>query len=724
MKTHHSTLLFMFLFLGIQLQAQNHLFISGKIIDKKTGEPISYAHVGIPEKGIGTTTAYDGTFYFKVPKYYDQSSMIVSFIGYKTFRFPINQIKEAMTIELETSDNELVEIVVMEPTQVEDIIRRAVKNIPKNYPTHGTKLLGFYRESRTDDSLRHTYMAEGVLNIYKKSYKSKKEGYVSLVQGRRINLKNPLDTIIRSGFTSGHMAAHRFDIVQNREDFLQEIYFPVYKYWIEGMTTYNDKPVYIIGFDKDPDAKPFFKKKKGIFSSGKDSHESGGDWTFINLGRRKLKYSARMKGRIFIEKESYAIIKSEFEIRPEGLRKQNDYPLYSGSWKGNSYVVNYRKVGKKWYFSDAVREGDYGGGGMYSNEVKITEINTEKAEPLPYLDRISRGSAFARMTGKYDVDFWKNYNTTPFSLELAKSVQQIENAEKANEAFDHEYMLLLQTQRDSIKEVERLKAKEEAEAKLASGEISEVDFQEIIMEQSPLKRKKKKNRNYSDFKSMFGTGPHFISSQQENLSLTLLSDDENPTTIMSLTDNIGQRDFEIISHWDWDIFFRKNLFVRFGSAWDYGNSIYKGRDLGIGAEINLSKQRPFFVKAIAQYSNLKYARKLGSVDSDYGKFRMKGKFKGDSFFMYYGNRTHNLKLSGELSIELNPGQEFYVRGSYLMPFHHRADIWIKERKQFSRRKRWILADDKRVNVLKNDAPFIDDIMPDPTFSISVGLLFK
>ena len=721
MKTR-ITFLLAFLLWGSMLLAQNHFFISGKIVDKKTGEPISYAHVGIPEKGIGTTTAYDGTFYFKAPKYYAKSEMIVSYIGYKTFRFPINQIKEEMLIKLETSENELVEIVVMEPNQVEDIIRRAVKNIPKNYPTHATKLLGFYRESRTDEKFNHTYMAEGVLNIYKKSYKSRKEGYVSLVQGRRINLKNPLDTLISGGFTSGHMAAHRFDIVQNREDFLQELYFPVYKYWIEGMTTYNDKPVYIIGFDKDPDGVPFVKKSKRFFD--KDNPSDGNSALNINIGRRKLKYTARMKGRIFIEKESYAIIKTEFEIRKEGLKKTNDYPLYAGNWKGNSYVVNYRKVGEKWYLSDAVREGKYGGGGMYSNEIKITEINPEKAEPLPYLDRISRGDAFARMTGTYNPNFWENYNTTPFSLDLAESVQQIENAQKAQEVFDNEYMLLLQTQRDSIKEVERLKTKEEAEAKLANGEINEIDFQEMLMEQSPI-RKKKKNRNYPSVKSMLSMGTHFINTQQDNLSLTLLSDDENPSTIMSLTDNIGERDFEVISNWDWDLFFKKNFFVRLGSAWDYGNSIYKERSVGLGTEINLSKQRPFFIKAIAQYSNLKYARRLGSTDSDYGKFKLNGKkFKGDSFFMYYGNRTHNLKLSGELSIELNPGREFYVRGTYLMPFQHRADIWIKERKQFARKKQWSPVSDERISVLKNDAPFVDDMMPDPTISISVGLLFK
>ena len=174
------------------------------------------------------------------------------------------------------------------------------------------------------------------------------------------------------------MAAHRFDIVQNREDFLQELYFPVYKYWIEGMTTYNDKPVQIIGFDKDPDGVPYIKKT-GPFSSGKDDYESGGSFLFLNIGRRKIKYTARMKGRIFIEKNSYAIIKTEFEIRREGLKKRDDYPLYSGNWKGNSYVVNYRKVGDKWYFSDAVREGKYGGGGMYSNCLLYTSPSPRDA---------------------------------------------------------------------------------------------------------------------------------------------------------------------------------------------------------------------------------------------------------------------------------------------------------------------------------------------------------
>ena len=126
-----------------------------------------------------------------------------------------------------------------------------------------------------------------------------------------------------------------------------------------------------------------------------------------------------------------------------------------------------------------------------------------------------------------------------------------------------------------------------------------------------------------------------------------------------------------------------------------------------------------------RYSNFKYARRLGIADSDFGKFELRNKnFKGDSFILHYGSRTHNLKVSGELSLELNPGREFYVRGTYLMPFHHRQIIWIKERKQIFRRDRRVNVSDDQINVLQNDTPGANDLIPDPTFSISVGILFK
>ena len=61
-----------------------------------------------------------------------------------------------------------------------------------------------------------------------------------------------------------------------------------------------------------------------------------------------------------------------------------------------SYILNYRKYNGKWYFSDALREGVRSNGGVYANEVKITEILPEKGNQIPYLERLERGRRFSR----------------------------------------------------------------------------------------------------------------------------------------------------------------------------------------------------------------------------------------------------------------------------------------------------------------------------------------
>ncbi len=713
-----SCLLFILVLFSTLSIAQEYRTIRGKVYDKKTNQPVPYAHVGILEKGIGTTTSDNGIFVFKVPEKYLNSNLMVSFIGYKTFTKPLNEIQSPVRIYIEQSASELIEIVVLGEAAVEDIIRKAVKNIPENYPTYPTQALGFYRESRTDDSLKYVYLAEGVLNIYKKSYTSKKEGQVSLAQGRLINLNNPLDTTVYSNFSSGHMAAHRFDFVKNRVDFIDERFFPVYNYWIEDITFYNDKKVYIIGFDKDYEVDPI---QGEVDDEGADD---GGSYALIlkslgNKKKTKKSIKARMKGRIYIEQESYAFLRAEFEITKEGLKKYNDYPLYAGSWDGNSYVVNYRQLGEKWYFSDALREGKYGGGGLYNNEIKITEINTEKSGPLPYNDRLRRGEKFTKVTGEYDQDFWKSYNTTPLNEGLTESVQQMETIKKAQEVFDAAYMEELQAKRDSIQEIEARNIQAEVGANY---NLDESTFFENNIPSLP----KKKKKEFSRIKVMFGLGSHLIQTDGARMGITYLSDaGESPDTIISVNEYMKSRNFEVNWNFDLDVAINKNLFARVGFRGDFYNSIYKESSIGFGARVNLTKQRPFYFKGIASYSGLRYARKVGEAKNEYGKFEANGKkFKADYINMYYGSRTHNLKLAAEFSMELNPGREIYLRGEYFLPFSRRQEIWLWERGELFRKKRYVPVSDGEVRVDRNGELFNGQITPDQSFTITVGILFK
>ncbi|MCP3906858.1 MAG: hypothetical protein GY712_02465 [Oceanicoccus sp.] len=100
------------------------------------------------------------------------------------------------------------------------------------------------------------------------------------------------------------------------------------------------------------------------------------------------------------------------------------------------------------------------------------------------------------------------------------------------------------------------------------------------------------------------------------------------------------------------------------------------------------------------------------------------KFNSKSLRVHYGSRTHNLKLSTELSVELMQDREIYVRGTYRLPFAQRRMIWLKEKKQIFKKKKAIPANASEVILTQNGIPYQDDIPSGETISITVGLLFK
>jgi len=694
------------------LIAQNYQTITGRIIDQKTNRPISYANIGVLDKGIGTTSGGNGQFTLKVPNRYRSETLQVSVLGYKDFKQALPSVKSPITIRLQPTSYDLLEVEVMDESTVEDIIRKAVANIPQNYPMKPTNVLGFYRESRTDENNEYMYMAEGVLNIYKNTYKNDEEGMVGLVQGRKINLRDPLDTNVISIFSSGHMAAHRFDFVKNRIEFIQEDFFPAYEYRLESVTTYNDKPVYVISFGEDKN-----------YNGSKTHKRSQFDGLLGMFFKKEERVQARMKGRLYIEKDSYAFVRAEFEITEEGLKRFDDYPLYAGRWTYNRYVVNYRELGGTWYFNDALREGGRYSGGVYTNEIKITDIRPGKGEPIPYLERMHRGETFVEMTGRYDEDFWKSYNVTPLSEELAESVQQLQNSQKAQEVFDPEIMQSLQELRDSTRLARDLAAAEtEArERNVDDAGNAKINNDETIFGEPGVQQINP--RNSTGLSPIFGLGTHIISTPATNLGISYL--DEVGDAIVSAENNLSSKDFEVVGIFGIDIYTKKNWILRWNTIMDFGKNIQRETAFGFGRRFNLSKQRPVLLKLAAEYSRLRYARRIGTADNDYGDFKVDGKkFKADEIDLFYGFRTHNLRLTADFAVELRPSQEIYVRGSYYFPFAERQEVHFRETGELFKKKEHIDADTDFLAITRDDQPFKDRLANEGNFVITVGFLFK
>jgi len=99
---------------GSGLFAQNTL--SGKVVEKDTGEPLSYANVGIKSKKTGTTTNVDGFFtLYGIPT--DTSLIQFSYVGFKLKEMPFNNLSgNNLIIELAPSSTSLNEVIIQAET--------------------------------------------------------------------------------------------------------------------------------------------------------------------------------------------------------------------------------------------------------------------------------------------------------------------------------------------------------------------------------------------------------------------------------------------------------------------------------------------------------------------------------------------------------------------------------------------------------------------------------
>ena len=668
-------------------------------MNKKTEKGIAYANIGLPKQGIGTTSGDNGEFTLKIPAEYADQTIQISYIGYTTYRKKVSDLKSPAAIYLIESSTELTEIVVLGKDNAKDIIRSAIDNIKVNYPSKPTNVLAFYRESLTDEKGGYEYLAEGVLRVYKSSYRTRKEGDVHLIQSRKLNLKNPLDTTLNARFSSGHMAPQRFDIVRNREDFINKKFLKAYNYKIESITSLNDKPVWVISFQKNEKYIP---------------KETKTAWWRVILGKGTDAIYARMRGKVYVEQGSYAIVRTEFEITREGLEKKMDYPLYSGNWKGNYFIANYRKIGDKWHFSDALREGTYNNGELYANEVLITENDGSRGAVISYVDRMRRGGYFVDNSVAYDEDFWANYNTKPMSAKLRESAVQMNNVIKANEVFATDKMREIQALRDSTALAERMAELERQQRENAN--LSEEELRDLAVGEPGMQQQKDKELK---FRANFGAGLHRYPSSARTVGINYLTDDLTQN-ILSVNREITPREYEVIAFYDYDIILGKRFFIRLGRGGNFIKSVHKETNIGLGLDFKLTKGRPVHLRFLAQHSRIKYARFIGQSTNDFGKFEADSKnFNAKKIDVYYGSRTHNVKFSSELAIELGKHRAMFIRGTYYLPFAQQNEVFLRERGQIFRKK--VRVPESAARVVLTEGGNLEDIKP--SFSISVGFNF-
>jgi hypothetical protein len=93
-------------------------FYSGQLSDKESGQPVSYANIGIVGKNIGTASDAAGKFKLELDSKYNKDTLSISCIGYENINYLISDFKndirniDQFNIELSPKTYQLDEVII------------------------------------------------------------------------------------------------------------------------------------------------------------------------------------------------------------------------------------------------------------------------------------------------------------------------------------------------------------------------------------------------------------------------------------------------------------------------------------------------------------------------------------------------------------------------------------------------------------------------------------
>ncbi|MEO9872174.1 carboxypeptidase-like regulatory domain-containing protein [Ekhidna sp.] len=416
----------MFILLWLSAESQEFLTISGKVIDKKSQETLSFATIGLKKDQQGTITNLDGEFSFSIPKENAADTLFVRYLGYETYRASVSSmLEEKNVIQLEESVVQLAEVEVNNLT-ADQIMQKVFERMPENYSTDPFVIKGFFRDIRNQND-QSSYLVESAVEVYDPGIKMNKEG----------NKKERRSFFIKDMRASENKINELLTPVLNRFNFL---HFTLENNWYK---------YYAVSLK--PSSASHYELKDIIHSDGsylfvirleEQKVTPGNDSSYVNL-------SYTLETLFYVDSETYAIHKivhTEIPINETFVAIEPPYP-------GDS--LYYRQKGWK-----IVREyGEYRGKmyPKYISQIYPFDIYNKKQDRV-YLDlafhmtfvttdvqlenvkrptggKALRGKDLMLQTQKYNPAFWSNKQNVKLVPLTQKQIQGLEREKSLEEQF-------------------------------------------------------------------------------------------------------------------------------------------------------------------------------------------------------------------------------------------------------------------------------------------------
>ena len=461
MKYNYLTL-FLSLLIGLLcLNTIAQTEIKSKISDFSTFLPIESASIYLKNTTIGTISNTDGKFVLVVPPEFENDTLVISSIGYKSFKTAVRDFDNSEDIYLEEDIASLDEILIIAETRPKtgnDIVLRAIERLSENLPEQPYLQKGFLRHKERNKK-EYKWLIESAITLYDSSYAS----------GAMDNLKINVDENRKS-----------YDLREVDSLFAYAVYLKYQKRntdlkskklkrdtiqtasLVEAIK-WNDRRVN--GLDN------LFKGRLNLLRNSNikqalfgeavlDKHQFDLDTILVDDGRKlyKIKISKskdliglntkniynegyEANGWLYIYWDTYAIKKIEYElVAASEFQKGRSKSLY-GTQVNHKLIMTYMEYQDKMYpnyfyyeipklvnvgdrSSDKVKKDDKDTRFYYTvQEILFTEIIQDPEIINQALQSDWSQDIFSPRP--YNKEFWKNYNVLLESEEEEKLIQDL-----------------------------------------------------------------------------------------------------------------------------------------------------------------------------------------------------------------------------------------------------------------------------------------------------------
>ena len=386
---------------------QTLIVIKGKVVDAESRKPLVFATVAVKESNVAIITNIDGEFTLKIGETISSKNLEVTYLGYKNKLIPISDLKDnggKNVIELEPAPIPIKEIVV-KPLDPEEIVKKAILSIGKNYEDVPNLMTAFYRET-IKKNRTYVSIGEAVVEIFKAPYASDARfDNARIYKGRKSSDVQKMDTVLFK-LQGGPVSVLQLDIAKNTESILTLDAMKYYNYSITGVIEIDNKPHYVIDFIQKPSVDiPLFM---GSLFINMDSYGITEAEFGFNLSNKEEAAS------IFIRKKPFGMkVTPEIATYNTKYREQDGKLHFVYSRAEVKFKVDWNKKLFNTYYTTM-------------SEIAVTDRTDQEVIKFAAKDKIRYSDVFTEKVSAFaDPEFWGDYNVIEPDQSIETAIRRL-----------------------------------------------------------------------------------------------------------------------------------------------------------------------------------------------------------------------------------------------------------------------------------------------------------